>query len=98
MAAKHEVNPSCTCYPCSASRRLTQLTQHFSAQKNPSFILKAVKNVAIEDRPIPTLKNPSDVLIRVGVTGICGSDVSQVQALPQSSRLSTHRNTTTTTI
>ncbi|KAH0606601.1 uncharacterized protein H6S33_003435 [Morchella sextelata] len=43
--------------------------------ENPSFILNAVKNVTIEDRPIPTLKNPTDVLIRVNVTGICGSDV-----------------------
>ncbi|KAI5843840.1 chaperonin 10-like protein [Morchella snyderi] len=43
--------------------------------ENPSFVLNAVKSVAIEERPIPTLKNPSDVLIRVNVTGICGSDV-----------------------
>lgn len=43
--------------------------------QNPSFVLKSIGQVAIEDRPIPTLRNPTDVLIRVSVTGICGSDV-----------------------
>ncbi|KAA8911735.1 chaperonin 10-like protein [Sphaerosporella brunnea] len=42
---------------------------------NPSFVLRAVKDVAFEDRPIPTLKNDTDVLIKIEVTGICGSDV-----------------------
>ncbi|UNI23829.1 D-xylulose reductase [Purpureocillium takamizusanense] len=42
---------------------------------NPSFVLRAVKDVALEDRPTPQLKDPNDVLVHVGQTGICGSDV-----------------------
>ncbi|KAI5785789.1 chaperonin 10-like protein [Geopyxis carbonaria] len=42
---------------------------------NPSFILTAIDSLSIEDRPIPPLTNPTDVLIRVTHTGICGSDV-----------------------
>ncbi|KAJ9222516.1 hypothetical protein DTO169C6_5107 [Paecilomyces variotii] len=40
--------------------------------ENPSFVLRAVKDVAIEERPKPVLKDPYDVVVHVG---ICGSDV-----------------------
>ncbi|GAD92227.1 D-xylulose reductase A [Paecilomyces variotii No. 5] len=43
--------------------------------ENPSFVLRAVKEVAIEDRPKPVLKDPYDVIVHVAQTGICGSDV-----------------------
>ncbi|PGH23803.1 chlorophyll synthesis pathway protein BchC [Polytolypa hystricis UAMH7299] len=43
--------------------------------KNLSFVLEAVHKVKFEDRPVPTLKNPHDVLVNVKFTGICGSDV-----------------------
>ncbi|KAF5862748.1 hypothetical protein ETB97_011198 [Aspergillus alliaceus] len=43
--------------------------------ENPSFVLRAVKDVVIEDRPRPELKDPHDVLVHVSQTGICGSDV-----------------------
>ncbi|KAG0134900.1 chaperonin 10-like protein [Tuber indicum] len=43
--------------------------------KNPSFVLRSIKDVTFEDRPVPKIQNPTDVLIRVNVTGICGSDV-----------------------
>lgn len=43
--------------------------------QNPSFVLKAIKDVAIEDRPKPELKDPHDVIVHVAQTGICGSDV-----------------------
>lgn len=43
--------------------------------QNPSFILKDIRKVAIEDRPIPQLKDGHDVLVHVSQTGICGSDV-----------------------
>lgn len=39
-------------------------------------MLNAVRDVAFEDRAIPELTNDTDVLIRIEVTGICGSDVS----------------------
>ncbi|KAK6383050.1 hypothetical protein LTS17_003720 [Exophiala oligosperma] len=42
---------------------------------NPSFVLKAVKDVSFDDIPRPTMTDPYDVLIHVGQTGICGSDV-----------------------
>lgn len=43
--------------------------------KNLSFVLSGVHQVSFEDRPIPKLKSPYDVLINVQFTGICGSDV-----------------------
>jgi len=46
------------------------------SSKNPSFVLKSVKDLIFEERPVPRIQNPTDVLIRVNVTGICGSDVS----------------------
>ncbi|KAB8277246.1 chaperonin 10-like protein [Aspergillus minisclerotigenes] len=42
---------------------------------NPSFVLRKVKDVVIEDRPKPVLKEPHDFIVHVKQTGICGSDV-----------------------
>ncbi|KAL5356305.1 hypothetical protein BJX96DRAFT_171488 [Aspergillus floccosus] len=42
---------------------------------NPSFVLQAVKDVSFEERPVPALKDPWDVRVRIAETGICGSDV-----------------------
>ena len=44
-------------------------------QKNLAFVLESVLKVKYDERPIPELKGPQDVLIRVAWTGICGSDV-----------------------
>ncbi|KAL0949446.1 hypothetical protein HGRIS_009501 [Hohenbuehelia grisea] len=41
---------------------------------NPSFVLRAIEDVAIEQRPIPEISD-TEVLIEVKKTGICGSDV-----------------------
>ncbi|KAG6854835.1 hypothetical protein C0991_012025 [Blastosporella zonata] len=41
---------------------------------NPSFVLRAVENVAYEQRPIPQVTG-DQVLVEVKKTGICGSDV-----------------------
>ena len=46
-----------------------------SVAKNLSFVLKAEKEVVFEERPIPSIKSPYDVLVQVNFTGICGSDV-----------------------
>ncbi|KAJ5631726.1 uncharacterized protein N7484_011826 [Penicillium longicatenatum] len=46
-----------------------------STAQNLSFVLQGIHQVKFEDRPIPELKNPHDVLINVKYTGICGSDV-----------------------
>ncbi|KAI9753963.1 MAG: hypothetical protein M4579_004923 [Chaenotheca gracillima] len=45
------------------------------AEKNPSFVLSAPYKVGYEERPIPKLESPFDVLVHVQQTGICGSDV-----------------------
>lgn len=42
---------------------------------NPSFILRKVKDVAYGDIPIPRIENDHDVILQIGQTGICGSDV-----------------------
>ena len=44
--------------------------------QNPSFVLRAVRDVAFEDRPVPSLRGPKDVRVHIAQTGICGSDVS----------------------
>lgn len=49
--------------------------------QNPSFVLQSVKNVSFEDRPVPKLQDPHDVLVHVAQTGICGSDVSLVPSV-----------------
>lgn len=46
-----------------------------NAQANFSFVLEGIKKVKIEDRPLPAIQNPHDVMINVKYTGICGSDV-----------------------
>ncbi|MBM6621926.1 NAD(P)-dependent alcohol dehydrogenase [Micrococcaceae bacterium RIT802] len=42
--------------------------------KNPSAVLRGVRDVAIEDRPVP-LPAAHEVIVAVRATGICGSDV-----------------------
>lgn len=42
--------------------------------ENPAFVLKAVKNVVLENRPIKPLQ-PKEVRVHIEQTGICGSDV-----------------------
>ncbi|KAJ6276658.1 chaperonin 10-like protein [Bipolaris maydis] len=46
-----------------------------ASQKNPSFVLQEPFKVTYEDRPIPELPSPYDVIVRPRWTGICGSDV-----------------------
>ena len=46
-----------------------------SRPQNKSFVLLEPGRVSYEDRPIPQLKDPNDVIVEVKYTGICGSDV-----------------------
>jgi len=46
-----------------------------SAQ-NLSCVLYGPLDARFEDRPIPVLENPQDVIVRIAYTGVCGSDVS----------------------
>ncbi|OOF99028.1 hypothetical protein ASPCADRAFT_140592, partial [Aspergillus carbonarius ITEM 5010] len=42
---------------------------------NPSCLLYGPLDARFEDRPIPALTNPHDVIVRIAYTGVCGSDV-----------------------
>ncbi|KAJ4290784.1 Endo-1,4-beta-xylanase 2 [Collariella sp. IMI 366227] len=42
---------------------------------NLSFVLNKPNDVTFEERPIPKLEHPHDVLVAINYTGICGSDV-----------------------
>ncbi|KAL2108274.1 hypothetical protein VUR80DRAFT_4008 [Thermomyces stellatus] len=44
---------------------------------NLSCVLRGAGNVRFEDRPIPEIKDPYDVIARVCYVGVCGSDVHQ---------------------
>ena len=44
-------------------------------ERNPSFVLRAIGQASIEEKPIPQLKDPWDVRIHIAQTGICGSDL-----------------------
>ena len=48
-----------------------------TSDQNNSFVLKIKPEVSVsfEDRPVPKLENPYDVLLQVNYTGICGSDI-----------------------
>lgn len=43
--------------------------------QNPSFVLTSPGNVSYEDRAVPSIQSPDDVIVQVKFTGICGSDV-----------------------
>ena len=40
-----------------------------------AVIFKGVRKIAVENRPIPICKNSTDVVIKVHVTALCGSDL-----------------------
>ena len=44
--------------------------------QNPSIVLYGVKEAKLEDKEIPELTDPHDVLVRIAYVGVCGSDVS----------------------
>lgn len=43
--------------------------------QNPSVVLYGPHNAKVEEKPIPELASPHDVLIRINYVGVCGSDV-----------------------
>ncbi|KAL5455178.1 hypothetical protein PMIN06_004603 [Paraphaeosphaeria minitans] len=49
-------------------------TMSTTKKGNRSFALRAVKDVAFEDRPVPKLRDEHEVRVHVAQTGICGSD------------------------
>jgi hypothetical protein len=44
--------------------------------QNPSIVLYGAKNAKLEDKGLPELVDPHDVLVRIAYIGVCGSDVS----------------------
>lgn len=40
-----------------------------------SMVLTGLNRIEIADKPVPELKNPDDVLIRMKSVGVCGSDI-----------------------
>ncbi|KAJ4316222.1 hypothetical protein N0V94_005570 [Neodidymelliopsis sp. IMI 364377] len=42
---------------------------------NPSIVLYGAHNARLEDKEIPPLLDPHDVLVRIAYIGVCGSDV-----------------------
>ena len=46
-----------------------------TTDSNPAFVLRAVKDVAFENRPVPSLRDEHEVRVHIAQTGICGSDV-----------------------
>lgn len=48
-------------------------------EKMKSLVYKDVGKLVFEDRPIPHVKDPDDVLLKVKKVGICGSDVKIVE-------------------
>ncbi|KAI0436786.1 GroES-like protein [Xylaria telfairii] len=40
-----------------------------------AVVLRGVRDVAIEERPIPTIQDPTDIIIRVRYTALCGSEL-----------------------
>lgn len=43
--------------------------------QNPSCLLYGPGDARFEDRPVPVIEDPNDVIIRIAYTGVCGSDV-----------------------
>ncbi|KAL2808529.1 chaperonin 10-like protein [Aspergillus granulosus] len=51
------------------------MSSQTTTAQNLSFVLQGIHKVTFEDRSVPELKNPHDVIVNVKYTGICGSDV-----------------------
>lgn len=44
--------------------------------QNPSIVLYGAQNARLEDKRIPELTDPHQVIVRINYVGVCGSDVS----------------------
>lgn len=44
-----------------------------------ALVMKDVGKLVLEDRPIPQVKEPDDILLKIKAIGICGSDVKIVE-------------------
>lgn len=46
-----------------------------SLGENPSCLLYGGGDARYENRPVPVIEDPLDVIIRIAYVGVCGSDV-----------------------
>ncbi|KAL3425137.1 xylitol dehydrogenase [Phlyctema vagabunda] len=53
----------------------TTVTEATKGKSNLSFVLNKQFDVSFEEKPVPELESPHDVLLAINYTGICGSDV-----------------------
>ncbi|KAI1274129.1 GroES-like protein [Xylaria sp. FL0933] len=40
-----------------------------------AVVFKGVKEVAVEERPVPTIQDPTDIIVKVRYTALCGSEL-----------------------
>jgi threonine dehydrogenase-like Zn-dependent dehydrogenase len=45
-----------------------------------AVIIKGLKDVAVEDRPIPSIQSPTDIVVKTHVSGLCGERVFPLSA------------------
>ena len=48
-------------------------------EKMRALVFKDVGNMVMEEKPIPRIQDPDDVLLKIRAVGICGSDVKIVE-------------------
>jgi len=48
-------------------------------EKMKAYVFKDVGNLVFEERPIPHVKDPDDVLLKIKAVGICGSDLKIIE-------------------
>jgi threonine dehydrogenase-like Zn-dependent dehydrogenase len=48
-------------------------------EKMKAYVFKDVGNLVFEEKPIPHVKEPDDVLLKVKAVGICGSDLKIIE-------------------
>jgi threonine dehydrogenase-like Zn-dependent dehydrogenase len=48
-------------------------------EKMKAYVFKDVGNLVFEEKPIPHVKEPDDVLLKVKAVGICGSDIKIIE-------------------
>lgn len=66
-------------WPRSTSSTTTEM-------QNPSCLLYGSGDARFEDRPLPEIEDPHDVIIRIAYTGVCGSDVRSKSTTYQKSQ------------
>lgn len=59
----------------SPARSMSNMATETQPRQNNSLVLQGAKSIQFEERPVPKLASPHDVLLQVNYTGICGSDV-----------------------